>query len=128
MSVSDPIADMLTMVRNASVARHETVDVRLSNINRAIIEVLKREGFIRNFRQMPRGLRVYLRRDPQGGAFIQGIQRVSKPGLRVYAPRKQLRSLFRGIGMTIVSTPRGIMTDRQARQANIGGEVLCRVW
>lgn len=128
MSVSDPIADMLTMIRNAAAVRHEKVDVRLSKVNRAIAEVLKQEGFVRNVRSMPNALRVYLRYDPQGRAFIRGIQRVSRPGLRVYARRKQLRSILRGLGVAIVSTPRGIMTDRQARQVNLGGEVLCRVW
>ena len=128
MSVSDPIADMLTMVRNAVGARHEKVDVRVSKMNRAIIEVLKREGFVRNFREMPNGLRIYLRYDPKGQSFLRGVQRVSKPGLRIYAPRKELRSILRGLGVAIVSTPKGMMTDRQARQANVGGEVLCRVW
>ncbi len=128
MSVTDPIADMLTMVRNGVAARHEKVDVRLSKMNHAIADVLKQEGFIRNVRQMPSGLRIYLRYDPQGRSFLRGVQRVSKPGLRVYAPRKELRAILRGLGVAIVSTPQGIMTDRQARQANIGGEVLCKVW
>ncbi len=128
MSVTDPIADMLTMVRNGVAARHEKVDVRLSKMNHAIADVLKQEGFIRNVRQMPNGLRIYLRYDPQGRSFLRGVQRVSRPGLRVYAPRKELRAILRGLGVAIVSTPKGIMTDRQARQANIGGEVLCKVW
>ena len=132
MSMTDPIADMLTRVRNACGARHAKVDVPASNLKREIARVLAEERFIDNFAQIPDNkqgmLRLYLRYDKENNSIIQGLQRVSKPGLRNYANKDLVPRVLRGLGIAIISTPKGVMTDKAARKAGTGGEVLCKVW
>ena len=132
MVMTDPIADMLTRIRNALQARHERVDIPASKVKREIAEILKSEGFIREYRVLEdrkQGvLRIYLKYGPEGQPVIAGLRRVSRPGLRIYAPRRKLPRVLRGLGIAIISTPKGMMTDRRARLAGVGGEVICYVW
>ena len=132
MSVSDGISDMLTRIRNGSRARKERVDVLGSKIGREILEILKREGYISNFRLIQDGrqglLRVYLKFDKVKEPVITNLARVSKPGLRVYKGKKEIPRVLRGQGLAIITTSRGIMTDGEARKSGIGGEVICKVW
>ena len=132
MSMTDPIADLLTRISNASRAAHKSVDVPASNLKREIARVLAEERFIDNFAYYADGkqgqLRLYLRYDEVNDPIIQDLQRVSKPGLRRYAPKNDLPRVRRGLGIAIVSTSKGVMTDRRARRAGLGGEVLCSVW
>jgi small subunit ribosomal protein S8 len=132
MSMTDPIADMLTRVRNACQARHKRVDVPASNIKRDIARVLAETRFIDNFASLEDGkqgiLRLYLRYDRSNNSLIQGIERASRPGLRQYSSKDKVPRVLRGLGIAIVSTSRGVMTDREARRQSVGGEVLCRVW
>lgn len=131
MSLSDPIADMLTRVRNAARVRRQYVNVRASKVCAGICEVLKAEGFIEDYKRVEdqkQGLiRVYLRYGPGGEVVLNEIQRVSKPGRRVYSGAGELPRPLGGLGMVIVSTSKGVMSDRRARQQNVGGEVLCTV-
>ncbi len=130
--VSDPIADMLTRIRNGQTARMARVDIPKSKIKVAIAEILKAEGFIEDFRVISdkkQGLiEVKLRYDDSRTPVIQGIQRVSTPGLRQYLPSKEIPKIRNGLGVLIMTTSRGVMTDRAAREANVGGEALCAVW
>lgn len=130
--VSDPIADMLTRIRNGQTARMARVDIPLSKIKVAIAEILKAEGFIDDFRVIgdkKQGLlEVKLRYDDSRTPVIQGIQRVSTPGLRQYMPSKEIPKVRNGLGVLIMTTSKGVMTDRAAREANVGGEALCAVW
>jgi len=132
MSMTDPIADMLTRVRNACKAKHRRVDVPASNLKREIARVLAETRFIDNFALVQDDkqgmLRLYLRYDSDNRSLIRGIQRMSRPGLRHYAPRTEVPRVLRGLGIAIVSTSNGVMTDREARKAGVGGEVLCKVW
>lgn len=132
MSMTDPIADLLTRVRNASHARHRSVDIPASKVKREIARVLAEERFIDNFAFYDDGkqgqLRLYLRYTAGNDCIIQGLKRLSKPGLRRYAAKDGLPRIRRGLGVAIVSTSRGVMTDRDARRAGVGGEVLCSVW
>ena len=131
MSVSDPIADMLTCVRNAHMAGRELVDVPHSRIKGEIARILKKEGYITDFvveGGLKKTLRVYLRYTDDHVPVILGIQRESKPGLRKYAGSKKVRRVLGGLGTAIVSTSSGVMTDKEARANNTGGEILCRVW
>jgi len=134
MSMSDPIADMLTRIRNAITAGHPTVDLPASKINVDICTVLKSEGYVRDWTLTdevgkPRcRLRIALKYLPDQSNVIQGVRRVSKPSLRVYRKCKDLGFVRGGLGIAIVSTPQGVMTSKRARQARIGGEVLCEVW
>ena len=132
MSMTDPIADLLTRIRNASRAGHKSVDVPASNLKREIARVLAEERFIDNFAYYADGkqgqLRLYLRYNESNDPSIQDLQRVSKPGLRRYASKRDLPRVRRGLGIAIVSTSKGVMTDRRARRAGLGGEVLCSVW
>ncbi len=132
MSMTDPIADMLTRVRNACQAKHKRVDVPASRIKREIARVLAENRFIENFAVLEDGkqglLRLYLRYDRDNRSLIQGIERCSRPGLRRYSGKDKIPRVLRGLGVAIVSTSRGVMTDREARRQGIGGEVLCRVW
>ncbi len=132
MSMTDPIADMLTRIRNALQAGHPQVSVPNSRVKRDIAQILKQEGFISDFRSEEDGLQgklhLQLRYDPDKRAIILGIERVSKPGRRVYRRRDELPSVLNGLGVAVISTSRGVMTDAQARQHGIGGEVLCKVW
>lgn len=132
MSMTDPIADMLTRVRNASSAKHPRVDVPASGLKREIARVLAESRFIENFAFVEDGnqgwLRLFLRYDETRQGLIRGIERVSKPGLRKYASKAKIPRVLRGLGIAIISTSRGVMTDREARKAGVGGEILCRVW
>jgi len=130
--MTDPIADMLTRIRNALKARKEEVDIPSSNLKKRIAEVLKEEGFIKGFRVIPDGkqgiLRVFLKYDEQGSPVISGLQRVSKPGQRVYVGKEEIPRVMGGLGVAILTTSRGVMTDREARKVGVGGEVICYVW
>ena len=132
MQITDPIADMLTRIRNAGSARHETVDVPASKMKKAIAEILLEEGYIRSFQLIDDGtqgiIRITLKYLPGKEKAIQGLKRVSKPGLRVYAGADELPRVLRGLGIAIISTSKGIMTDKKARAAHVGGEFLAFVW
>ena len=132
MQITDPIADMLTRIRNAGVAKHETVDVPASKMKKAIAEILLNEGYIKSFQLIDDGtqgiIRITLTYLPGKEKAIQGLRRVSKPGLRVYAGADELPKVLKGLGIAIVSTSKGVMTDKAARAAHIGGEVLAFVW
>jgi small subunit ribosomal protein S8 len=130
--VTDPVADMLARIRNGSLAEHEKVDIPSSKLRVRLAEILKEEGFIKNFRLIEdkrQGvLRVYLKYGPGQERVISGLRRVSKPGRRRYVGADRIPSVLGGMGVAILSTPRGVMTDRESRKAKVGGEVLCYVW
>ncbi len=130
--VTDPIADLLTRIRNGSMAEHEKVDVPASKLKVRVAEILKEEGFIKNYRVVEdtrQGvLRVYLKYGPGQERVITGLRRVSKPGRRLYVSAGKVPSVLGGMGVAILSTPRGVLTDRESRKAGVGGEVLCYVW
>lgn len=132
MSMTDPVADMLTRIRNACQARHRRVDIPASKLKREIARVLAESRFIDNFAFIDDGiqgkLRLYLRYDEAAQPTIRGINRVSRPGLRRYANKDKVPRVLRGLGIAIVSTSQGLMTDREARRSKIGGEILCTVW
>ena len=132
MQITDPIADMLTRIRNAGSARHETVDVPNSKMKKAIAEILLEEGYIKSFQLIDDGtqgvIRITLKYLPGKEKAIQGLRRVSKPGLRVYAGADELPQVLRGLGIAIISTSKSIMTDKKARAQHVGGEVLAFVW
>ncbi|TMQ57035.1 MAG: 30S ribosomal protein S8 [Candidatus Eisenbacteria bacterium] len=132
MSVSDPVADLLTCIRNACKAKHKKVDVPASNLKTELVRVLLKEKFINNYKAIDdkkQGiLRIYLKYDAKEKSVIQGIERVSKPGRRVYLRRHEIPKVQGGMGTAIVSTPSGIMTDIEARDEGLGGEYLFRVW
>ena len=130
--MTDPIADMLTRIRNAYAAKHQKVDVPVSNIKLEIARILKEEGFINNFKVIGEGvrrnIRIYLRYGTKGEQVISRLERVSKPGCRVYVKGTAVPSVLGGLGVNILSTSRGLMTDRRARRERVGGELLCRVY
>ena len=133
MHITDPIADMLTRIRNANSARHDTVDVPASNMKKSIAQILLDEGYIKNFQLIDDGtqgvIRITLKYlQPGKEKVISGLRRVSKPGLRVYVGADELPRVLRGLGIAIVSTSKGVMTDKAARAAHVGGEVLAFVW
>ncbi|BAC07647.1 30S ribosomal protein S8 [Thermosynechococcus vestitus] len=133
MAVNDTIGDMLTRIRNANLARHQTTTIPATRMTRSIAQVLKAEGFIRDFEEQGDGVKRHLvvslkYRGKQRQPIITALKRVSKPGLRVYANSRELPRVLGGIGIAIISTSNGIMTDREARKQGIGGEVLCYVW
>ncbi|MCL2158905.1 MAG: 30S ribosomal protein S8 [Oscillospiraceae bacterium] len=132
MQITDAIADMLTRIRNANKARHESVDVPASKIKKAIADILVEEGYIKNYQIIEDGkqgiIRINLKYGPGKKKIIQGIRRVSKPGLRKYSTCGEMPSVLRGLGIAIVSTPKGIMTGKSAKKENVGGEVLAFVW
>ncbi|MDR2343654.1 MAG: 30S ribosomal protein S8 [Spirochaetaceae bacterium] len=132
MSVSDPVADMLTKLRNAGMAKHEKVDISTSRLKLEIVKILKTEGYIRNFKKVAQGkvniIRVFLKHDEETGPVIHGIKRVSKPGRRVYAGYKSMPRVFNGFGTLIVSTSSGVTTGKKAAERKVGGEVICMVW
>ena len=132
MHITDPIADMLTRIRNANNAKHDTVDVPASNMKKSIAQILLEEGYIKNFQLIDNGtqgvIRVTLKYGAGKDKVISGLRRVSKPGLRVYAGADELPKVLRGLGIAIVSTSKGVMTDKKAREAHVGGEVLAFVW
>ncbi|HET7263039.1 MAG TPA: 30S ribosomal protein S8 [bacterium] len=129
--ITDPIADMLTRIRNAMTARHDVVQVPPSRMKLEIAKILKNEGFITDFeldKKAPHQLRLQLRYGERKTAVITGLRRISRPGLRIYRGRTEIPRVRGGLGVAILSTSRGIMTDRDARRAGVGGEVLCFVW
>ncbi len=132
MSMSDPISDLLTRIRNASSARHHTVDIPESTLKREIVKVLLRERFIARYVRIRDGkqglIRVYLRYTEEGTGVIDGLERVSRPGRRLYYGTTEIPRVLNGLGTMILTTPAGIVTDRQARKLHIGGEPLCIVW
>lgn len=132
MSLSDPVGDMLSVIRNANQVSKEVVEVPASNLKKDILQIMKEEGYIRNFKEVEettrKFLRVYLREEGSKKCLITGLRRISKPGLRIYAPKNRIPKVLGGIGIAILSTSRGVVTDRKARQYQIGGEVLCYVW
>ena len=132
MQISDVIADLLTRIRNANDAKHESVDIPASNMKKAIVEILLNEGYIKGYQLIEDGkqgiIRVTLKYGQGKSKVIRGLRRVSKPGLRIYANAEELPRVMNGLGVAIISTSKGIMTDKQARKANVGGEVLAFVW
>lgn len=132
MVMSDPIADMLTRIRNANVVRHEKVELPASKAKKEIAEILKREGFIRDAEYIEDNkqgiIRIFLKYGPNKERVISGLKRISKPGLRVYTKNFDVPRVLGGLGIAIISTSKGVMTDKEARQSKSGGEVICYVW
>jgi small subunit ribosomal protein S8 len=132
MTMTDPIADMLTRIRNGVQARHDSVEMPSSNIKLAIAKVLRDEGFLKNFQLLEdrpfKTLRVDLQYTGKREPVLTGIKRISKPGLRVYTKATNIPRVYGGLGVAVVSTPRGVMSGQQARRLNVGGEVICHVW
>ena len=132
MHITDPVADMLTRIRNANNAKHETVDVPASNMKKSIAQILLDEGYIKSFQIVEDGtqgiIRITLKYNAGKEKVISGLRRVSKPGLRVYVGADELPQVLRGLGIAIVSTSKGVMTDKKARAAHVGGEVLAFIW
>ena len=132
MIVTDPIADMLTRIRNALVARHESVEVPASNMKKAIAQILLDEGYIKTVEIEEEGpqvkIKIGLKYGPNNESVVTGLRRISKPGLRVYARKEEVPKVLGGLGIAIISTSKGVMTDKKARQNNIGGEVLAYIW
>ncbi len=132
MAITDPIADMMTRIRNAGKAKFTSVDIPGSKLKIELAKVLKNEGYIRNYKfvkdEKQGILRVYLKYAQGNVNAIYGLERVSKPSRRVYVKGKDIKPVLNGLGISILSTSRGILTDRQAREANVGGEILCKIW
>ena len=132
MQITDTIADMLTRIRNANSAKHESVDIPASNVKKAIAQILLDEGYINGFQVVEDGkqgiIHVTLKYGPNKSQVLTGLRRVSKPGLRIYTNVEDMPKVMKGLGIAILSTSKGIMTDKQARNANVGGEVLAFVW
>ncbi|NLK51278.1 MAG: 30S ribosomal protein S8 [Syntrophomonadaceae bacterium] len=132
MVMTDPIADLLTRIRNANTVYHDKLEVPASRIKREIVEIFKQEGYIRDYEYIEDGkqgiIRLYLKYGPSKTRVITGIKRISKPGLRVYARKDEVPRVLGGLGIAIISTSKGIMSDHQARKQGLGGEVICYVW
>ncbi len=132
MSVTDPIADMLTKIRNASVAKFEKVDIPASKLKVEIVKILKNEGYIKTFKKVSQDgrnqIRIYLKYDQTNQSVIHGLERMSRPGRRVYTSYKQMPRIFNGYGTLIVTTSHGVITGRKASEKKVGGEILCSVW
>ena len=132
MNTTDPIADMLTRIRNANTSKHKTVDIPASKMKTGIAEILCKEGYIKAYEEIKdenQGIiRVTLKYDEKGNRVIDGLRRISKPGLRVYASKEELPKVLNGLGIAIISTSQGLKTDKEARQLGVGGEVLAYVW
>ena len=132
MQITDSIADMITRIRNANSAKHDTVDVPASNMKKAIARILLDEGYIRSFQVIEDNkqgiIRINLKYGPNKSHVVTGLRRVSKPGLRIYMSCEDMPKVMKGLGIAIVSTSKGVMTDRQARKENVGGEILAFVW
>lgn len=132
MVMTDPIADFLTRIRNANSVNHEKVEIPASNMKKTITEILKAEGLIKDYEFIEDGkqgvLRLYLKYDANKGKVITGIKRISKPGLRVYAKKDEVPRVLGGLGIAVISTSQGIMTDKDARKRGLGGEVICYIW
>ncbi len=130
---TDPIADFLTRVRNASAAKHQRVDVPVSKLKTEIARILKEEGYISTYKMVEENkarktLRIFLKYTPDRRSVISGLKRISRPGQRNYSAAQEIRPVVGGLGITILTTPKGLMTGRAARKANVGGEILCEVW
>ena len=133
MNTTDPIADMLTRIRNANTSKHKTVDIPASNMKLGIAEILFREGYIKSFEEIKEEnnqgiIRITLKYDEKGKRVIDGLRRISKPGLRVYASKEDLPKVLNGLGIAIISTSKGLKTDKEARELGVGGEVLAYIW
>ena len=132
MQVTDSVADMLTRIRNANAAKHDTVEVPASNMKKAIAQILVDEGYIKSFSVEEDGkqgiITITLKYGPNKSPVITGLRRVSKPGLRIYTSCEDMPKVMKGLGVAILSTPKGVMTDKEARKANVGGEVLAFIW
>lgn len=132
MTMTDPIADMLTRIRNANMVRHEKLEVPASNIKKEIAEILKREGFVRDVEYVEDNkqgiIRIFLKYGKDNERVITGLKRISKPGLRVYAKNDEVPKVLNGLGIALVSTSQGVLTDKEARAKQVGGEVLAYVW
>ena len=132
MNTTDPIADMLTRIRNANSSKHKTVDIPASNMKKAIAKILFEEGYIKSFEEIKDDtqgvIRITIKYDEKGARVIDGIKRISKPGLRVYASKDELPKVLNGLGIALISTSKGIKTDKEAREEGLGGEVLAYVW
>lgn len=132
MTMSDPIADMLTRIRNANMVRHEKLEVPASNVKKEIAEILKREGFVRDVEYVEDNkqgiIRIFLKYGRDNERVITGLKRISKPGLRVYAKTNEVPKVLNGLGIALVSTSQGVLTDKDARAKQVGGEILAYVW
>ena len=132
MQITDPIADLLTRIRNASAAKHDSVEIPASNMKKAIVQILVEEGYVKSYTVAEDGkqgmIKVVLKYGEGKTPVIKGLRRVSKPGLRIYSNAENMPKVIKGLGVAIVSTSKGVMTDRQARKENIGGEVLAFIW
>lgn len=132
MQITDTIADLLTRIRNASTAKHATVDIPASNMKKSITQILLDEGYIKDYKVIDDGkqgtIRVTLKYDESRNSVITGLRRVSKPGLRIYAGCEDLPKVMKGLGVAIISTSKGVITDKKARELNVGGEVLAFIW
>ena len=132
MNITDPIADMLTRIRNANSSKHKTVDIPASKLKLGIAEILTNEGYVKSYEEIKDDaqgiIRITLKYDEKGTRVIDGLKRISKPGLKVYAGKEELPKVLNGLGIAIISTSKGLMTDKEARNAGIGGEVLAYVW
>ena len=132
MTITDPIADMLTRIRNANMVRHEKLEVPASNVKKEIAEILKREGFVRDVEYVEDNkqgiIRIFLKYGKDNERVITGLKRISKPGLRVYAKTNEVPKVLNGLGIALVSTSQGLLTDKEARAKQVGGEVLAYVW
>ncbi len=132
MVMTDPIADLLTRIRNANMVRHESLEVAASNMKKEIVDILKREGFIRDYEYIEDDkqgiLRIFLKYGPNNERVITGLKRISKPGLRVYVKADEVPKVLNGLGIAIISTSKGVLTDKEARAQRVGGEVIAYVW
>ena len=132
MNITDPIADMLTRIRNANSSKHKTVDIPASKLKLGIAEILTNEGYVKSYEEIKDDaqgiIRITLKYDEKGTRVIDGLKRISKPGLRVYASKEELPKVLNGLGIALISTSKGIKTDKEARQEGLGGEVLAYVW
>ena len=132
MVMTDPIADFLTRIRNANMVMHEKVEIPASKTKIALAEILKNEGFIKDYEQVEDGkqgiIRVYLKYGPNREKVISGLKRISKPGLKVYCKKDEIPKVLGGLGIAVISTSKGIVTDKEARKLGLGGEVICYVW
>jgi len=130
--MTDPIADFLTRIRNANTVMHEKVEIPASKMKKTLAEILKNEGFVKDYEYIEDGkqgiIRIYLKYGPNRERVITGLKRISKPGLRVYCKKDEIPKVLGGLGIAIISTSKGIMTDKEARKAGLGGEVICYVW
>ncbi len=132
MAISDPVADMLTKIRNASLAKHEKVDVTTSKLKLQIVKILKNEGYIKNFKKVTKDnvnyIRVFLKYDEKQNSILHGIKRISTPGRRIYSGYKDMPRVFNGHGVVVVSTSSGVITGKKATDQKVGGELICSIW